>query len=133
MRILRALHDLDVGDKHVAIMAAQASAATGPLPMGRRTVEPSPIPGHTKITIEADFGAMKTIPIDLTGFPADLDAAYVETIGKLAGAEISLRVAKGMPLEGQPVVKALDDMGHIVERIVETFEAYCFGRKKPSV
>ncbi len=130
--VLRALHALDIGDKHVAIMTAQASAATPPLPMGRRTVGPSPLPGYTRITVEADFGAMKTIPIDLTGFPVDVDAAYVETIGKTIGSEITLMIAKGLPLEGQPVIKTLNDMGNLVERIVQTFEAHCLGTHKPA-
>jgi hypothetical protein len=123
---LRALHDLDIGDKHVAVVQAAASSATPSLPFGKPTV--SRVPGATRLTFTADFRALVTAPIDLTGFPRDPDP-NLETVGKVVGSEIALVIASGLPLAGRPVIEALGEMGDAAEQIVQALEAYCGSRR----
>ena len=123
--ILRALHDLDIADKHIAIMSIAAGGHTGSLPMRKTNVESLPS-GGGRLTYEADLRALRTTPIDLTGFPPDPDPD-VETVGKIAGSELDLVIHSGMPLEGSSVVKALKQLRDLVESIVQMFETHCFG------
>jgi hypothetical protein len=128
--VLRAMHDLDIADKHVAVVSVAASGLTGSLPMRRTKAESLP-QGGGRLTYEADFGALKTVPINLIGFPADAEP-NIETIGKIAGSELDCAIHKGLPLAREPVVKALRQMGDLTESIIQTFEAHCFGVKKPT-
>ena len=122
---LRAMHDLDIGDKHIAIMSVAASTATPALPMRQTGYERIPGDKPNRLSFEADFGALKTVPIDLTGFVPD--PHHIVTVGKLVGSELDFVLCKGLPLAGRPVVKSLNDMGDLAERIVETFETHYLG------
>lgn len=126
---LRALHDLDITDKHIAVMGIGTGAQTGPLPM--RRIENRSLPeGGGRMVFEAAFDAMKTVPIDLTGFPPNPDGA--RTIGKIAYSQLNCVLLKGLPLGGELVVKALNQMGDTAESIVQTFETHCLGGQKPA-
>jgi hypothetical protein len=126
------MHDLDIGDKHIAIMGIGAGGDTGVLPFRRTNIESLP-EGAGRLTFEAALDALKTVPIDLTGFHADPDAANIETIGKITTSNLSCMIVKGLPLQGEPVIKTLNQMGSLAERIVQTFEAHCFGGDKPPI
>jgi hypothetical protein len=66
--VLRAMHDLDIGDKHIAILSFGSAGLTGPLP--QRQIGSEPLPGGGgRLTFEIDMSAVPTVPIDLTGFP----------------------------------------------------------------
>jgi hypothetical protein len=122
--LLRAMHDLDIGDKHIAIMKIGYAGLTGNLPMKQTGSRPLPS-GGGQLTFEVDMDAIETIPIDMTGFP---DAPPYKTIGKMVGSELKCTVATGFPLAGTPVIKSLNDLGNLAQRIVRTFEAHCFGK-----
>ena len=123
--LLRAMHDLDIGDKHVAIMKVSAAGLTGPLP--QKKIGSHSLPGGGgRLYFEVDMEAIETIPIDLTGFP--IEAPY-KPIGKIAASEIKCLIAPGLPLNGTPVVKVLNKMGDLAQSIVKTFEAHCFGQQ----
>lgn len=124
--VLRAMHDLDIGDKHIAIIGIGQGGMTGGIPVRKIGAE-ALAGGGGRLTYEADFGAIRTVPIDLTGFPDAPDEAFLTTIGKLADSELRCTINKGLPLAGTPVVEALNDMGNMVQSIVETFEAHCNG------
>jgi hypothetical protein len=121
---LRAMHDLDIRDKHLAIMQAAPSSATPPLPTGRPEYEyiGGDFPHRLKFT--ADFSMLKTTPIDLTGFPFKPNDD-IEVLGKIAGSTVDLIIGPDLPLASQPVIRSLNDMGDLAERIVQTFESYC--------
>jgi hypothetical protein len=125
--VLRAMHDLDIGDKHIAIVGIGSGGNTGVVPLIQTNAESLP-QGGGRLTFVAAFHAMKTVSIDLTGFPSG--PAHIVTIGKIVASEIDCVIVKGLPLEGRSVVKSLNDMGDLVESIVQTFETHCFGSHK---
>lgn len=129
--ILRAMHDLDIGDKHIAVIGIGQGGVTGGIPVREVAAESLP-GGGGRLTYVADFGAMRTVPIDLTGFPDAPDEIFIKTIGKLADSELMCTINKGLPLAGTPVIKALNQMGDAAQSIVEMFEAHCFGGHKPT-
>jgi hypothetical protein len=122
---LRAMHDLDIGDKHIALMNVNTATATPPLPMVQTGYERVSGERPNRLTFGADFSALKTAPIDLAGFPADPTPDF-ETLGKLVGSEPDLVISNNLPLAGQPVLKVLNEMGVQAQLIVETFEAALF-------
>jgi hypothetical protein len=127
--VLRAMHDLDIGDKHIAMLKIGYTGLTGALPM--KQTGSSPLPGGGgRLSFEVDMDAIKTIPIDMTGFP---DEPPYKTIGKMVGSELKCIIAPDFPLANTPVIKALNDIGNISERIVKTFEAHCFGSKQAPI
>jgi hypothetical protein len=121
---LRAMHDLDIGDKHIAIMQIGTNAMTGVLPL--KQTESRPLPqGSGELSFEVDVPAIPVVKIDLAGFPAD--DPDIETLGKFAGSELICVIANGFPLANTPVVKALNKIGDVAQSIVKTFETHCFG------
>jgi hypothetical protein len=124
--VLRAMHDLDISDKHIAIMGVAAQGVTGALPMRQTGSRPLP-QGGGELTFITDLGALPTVPIDVEGFP--VDDPNIETIGKVVGSELSFSIKRELPLAGTPVVSALKCIGDLAENIVKTFEAYCFGEQ----
>jgi hypothetical protein len=122
--LLRAIHDLDIRDKHVAIIAAGASAVTDAL---RFRQIPDVIPGRK--SYQADFSLSSVTPIDTAGFNRDATTDDHEVLGKMAGSEVSLIIGRGPSLTGEPVIATLNKMANLVQRIVETFEAHCLGGK----
>lgn len=123
--LLRAMHDLDIGDKHIAILKIGYTGLTGALPMKKTGSRPLP-GGGGQLIFEVDTDAIETIPIDMTGFPDDPN---YRTIGKMIGSEVKCTIAPGFPLAGTPVVKVLHKMGDLAKSIVKTFEADCLGGK----
>jgi len=123
--VLRALHDLDIRDKHISIMTTHTSARFMP---AVRLVPSKKLGAYDMIS---DFGATETEPIDKKGWP-DLDQEAVEIIGKMKGSTYRVPIAPNLPLEGTPVIEALHKMRDLTQGIVETFEAHSFGHKKPS-
>jgi hypothetical protein len=114
--LLRAMHDLDIGDKHIAIMKAEHA--------GRIDIPAKQSVTGNQITLEPDPDAIETILIDMTGFPVLPD---YRPIGKVVGSEIVFTIATGLPLDGIPVIKVLNDMGDLTQRVVKTLETHCFG------
>lgn len=114
--VLRGLHDLDITDKHKTIMDIWAGQAISP-PLRRVPTE-----DPKQHLFEADWSALQTIPIDMTGFHIDPN---LDVIGKVAGLPINIVLAKQMPFGGQSVMRALSQMGSVVEGIVKTFESHC--------
>jgi hypothetical protein len=119
--ILRAMHDLDIGDKHIAIMQASTGGATPSLPI--RQVSHERIAGErpNRLTFQADFRALPTTPVDLHGFPT---FPSVKTIGKVNGSVVKLEIAKPLPLAGTEALVALKQIGDIAETIIQKFEAH---------
>jgi hypothetical protein len=120
---LRAMHDLDIGDKHITIMKVGTAGFTGALPFKKTGIHSLP-GGGGRLHFEIDTDAIETVPIDLTGYP---DEPPYKTIGKVAASEIRVTIAPGFPLNGTPVVKVLNKMGDLAQSIVKTFETHCFG------
>ena len=121
--VLRGLHDLDIMDKHKAVMKIGAGQGISP-PMRKTVLQEKPF----KILMEADWSALPTIPIDMTGFKV---RPGVEIIGKVVGPQIGVFLASGLPLGGQSILAAVTKMGRLVQSIVQTFEAHCLGDPSP--
>lgn len=120
--LLRAMHDLDIGDKHIAILKMAHAGLTGSLPV-KKTGSHSLPTGGGRLIFEIDPDAVETISIDMTGFTDD--PGY-KIIGKIVGSEVKCIIGPGFPLAGNPVVKVLNKMGDLAQSIVKTFEAHCF-------
>lgn len=115
---LRALHDLDISDKHIAVIQASASMSTGPLPFKQAS------PGKFK----CDFAAIPVDASDTSAFAPHIHQDNIQIIGRVAGSVIDLVIGKGFPMEGQSAVSALDKIADTVEGIAETFSLHCIGR-----
>lgn len=115
--LLRAMHDLDIGDKHIAVMKAEHAVRVD-VP-ANITSAPGKIPRY-----DLDPDAIKIIPMDMTGWPVPRD---YRPLGKVAGGEIIYTIAPGLPLEGEPVNNVLDGMADLAQNIVKKFETHCFG------
>lgn len=120
--LLRGLHDLDVNDKHKSIMQIRATQGISP-PMKPAEME---FGSFKMVGFEADWAAMPTVSIDMTGFEVSPDA---DTIGKVVGSKIEVLLADGLPLGGNQVLAVVHQAGDMVQRIVKTFEAHCVGRE----
>jgi hypothetical protein len=127
-KMLRALHALDIADKHFSILKIGSTSTTGAVPMRRAGYERIAGDKPDGIKLELDIGKLAFESIDLARFPAD--PAGVETLGKLTGSSIEIEIADG-PLAGKEVIKGLNDMADIVQSIVEMFESFCRDRSKP--
>jgi hypothetical protein len=121
--LLRAMHDLDIGDKHIAIVQIGYAGLTGSLPVKKIGARALP-GGGGRLTFALDPDAVETTPIDMTGFSTE---PHYRTVGKMVGSEINFIIAPGFPLTGHPVVEVLNKMGDLAQSIVKTFEAHCFG------
>lgn len=117
---MRAIHDLDIQDKHVRIMNAYAQAS---LKAPLKQVDS----GNPKILrFVDDMERIPTVKFDATGYKFEPDQ---ELIGKVADAPFDLVIAPSLPLEGYPVLAALDEMLNIARGVVERFETHCLGGK----
>lgn len=118
---LRALHDLDIADKHRTILALGHKGQTAALPL--RPVGYERIGGErpNRLTIGVDFNAIAIEPVPDGIFPDDGDWRVV---GRAAGSTVEVVIASGLPLGGTPVVPTLKRLAHRVARIVEVFRAH---------
>lgn len=120
---LRALHDLDIGDKHIAVIQTTVNVATPAMPL---VDVPTLKPGRR--ILEADFSALQTEAVDLRGLPEDTDANIV-TLGKVKGSSVELSIVNDLPFGGKPVIATLNELGNVAERVIQTFETHCLGRQ----
>ncbi|MEO8557415.1 MAG: hypothetical protein ABI439_00015 [Rhodospirillales bacterium] len=123
---LRALHDLDISDKHISILQIASTGMTGALPMRQVSYERISGDKPNRIRLKADFSKIAFTPIDLTGFSPDPPG--IETLGKMTGSSIEIAIAKGLPFAGIEAIKTLNGLGDIAKNIVETFETLCLRR-----
>jgi len=118
--ILRAMHDLDIKDKHVSILTAHAAISI--FPKFKRIANTNPA---APISYEADFEGTPTVVIDMTGF---LIPDNIEVVGKVRDSgPIVLVIAPGFPLAGSPVIRTLEEMISMTESVVDAFETHCVG------
>lgn len=122
---LRALHDLDITDKHINILEPGISVTTEPLKL-RRVESDRP----NRLIVKADFGAMQAVPFDNAGY-CGVETGGFDNLGRLAGGEVAIVIGKGLPGAGKPAIEALHQLIKLVDVIVEMFEAHCLGGKQP--
>jgi hypothetical protein len=110
---LRALHDLDIKDKHIAPLETENSITTPPAEV---------------LGTKLDYSKAGLVPLDQSLLPSPYtspDGAKVLGMSRDFNCEVV--IAKGLPLAGQPVVGALGELSVLVEGVVETFEARFLG------
>ena len=127
---LRALHDLDITDKHFAIITLGIGGTTPPLPMRQVGYERISGDRPNRVTIEADFGRLPVIPIDTSGFAGMGNARIV---GKIAGSEVIPALGDGTALARRPVIETLDQLCNMTQGIVQSFETHFVGSGPPSI
>lgn len=116
---LRALHDLNIRDKHIELLGAGAGQAmifdmsTG-VPTGPNS-------------FRVDFERLQSMPIDPTGFPV---REGTEVVGKLVGSRSFVHIGEGLPLTGTDIIEAGEQLIDIVSAIVSTFEDHCSGTQR---
>lgn len=115
-KLLRALHDLNIRDKHVAVLGAGAGQSM----IFTKDDMTEVAPGKWV----ADFSNLPTVPIDPTGFPVNEHGVIV---GKLATAESYVHIGPDLPLAGEPIIPTLNKLVDLVQGIVDTFEAKLLG------
>lgn len=116
--LLRALHDLDITDKHIDFIASGVSAATSSFVFERvRSDKPN------QIKFEANFGAMRRVPIQ--GDKRSAEWPGTKVLGKLADQTVRLTIGNNLPLAGSPVIETLHQLVGLVESVIQTFEAHC--------
>ncbi|MGC2781536.1 MAG: hypothetical protein WA418_38450 [Bradyrhizobium sp.] len=114
---LRSLHDLDIQDKHIAFMRANAQASfSGPLKQVEST-DPK-----VKLRFVEDFDAVKTVKFNAAGYKIEPN---IEILGKVANTPFDLVIAPDLPLQGWQVLSALDGMRDAAKRVVEVLETHC--------
>jgi hypothetical protein len=128
--LLRSLHDLDIVDKHIAIIQPGAIAATPALPMMQTGCERIPGSKRNILTFEANFSALPTIPVDESKFIARANKSNIRSIGQLFGSECQLAIANGFSCAHAAPVPLLNKMADMVQGIVETFEEHLLGNQK---
>lgn len=116
---LRALHDLNVRDKHVALLGAGAGGSIS-FGMDQMTV------GHAPGWYHTDFSKTPYTPIDTTGFPVEEGD---EILGKAAEGETNVHIGEGLPLAGNDVLETVAELTGLVEEIVELFESHFLGQQ----
>lgn len=121
---LRAIHDLDIRDKHITLIDARLTLESPLMPL--RPVKHERRGQRGKVKFKVDFAELPTTPIDMTGFAVDPD---MEVIGKVDGSKAYITIADGLPLEGEPAVETLNQLADLVEGIIQTFETHCLGGK----
>ncbi len=116
---LRAIHDLDIRDKHIAAIAAAISGTT---PEFKAVV----IPGQPP---RLDYSSLRfgDVPEDVLAPLSPLDPGF-KHVGVMLDAEFEAVIAEELPLGGKPVIATLNELAQLVEGIVETFEAHCLRR-----
>lgn len=117
-RALRALHDLDISDKHDIV-----------LPMSRQTLYALTVMRVTlngKTTILRHAGSYEQLPAPEKVDPASLN---IEMILPSNYADISIVFAAGVPFAGEPALKILESTSDLINRIIQAFETLCFGGK----
>jgi hypothetical protein len=116
--ILRALHDLDISDKHICLLGAGVATSVTP----RFKEVPTERAGKSR-TLVSDFSSTPTVQIDMTGFDIPNN---VSVIGKTAeSGPLELILVKKLPLGGRPALGALKAMIDKTQSVIETFEAHC--------
>jgi hypothetical protein len=120
--LLRALHDLDITDKHIDFVTSGMRTETGTIAFQR---VPSDRPN--RITLEANFGVMRRSPV---GDKRSAERLETKVVGKLVDQTISLVMGNGFPLDGSPVIETLYQLVGLVESIIQMFEAHSVGGQK---
>jgi hypothetical protein len=124
---LRALHDLDISDKHVDIIQNGMSTTTKPIPFVQVAGE-----RPNQLKFKADFAAMSTEPFDNDGYMgADNDA--FENLGRVDDRNVLLIIGDDFPLKGEPAITVLHQFVDLVEGIVKAFEAHFEGRSPTDI
>lgn len=105
--VLRALHRLDIIDKHQIIVPAANHVAFG-----------ASSPG--------EFGSFRNYSRNPVGNRMVAHLSLDRVADKDVQATVAITFGHGQPFEGQPMVPTLLDLAQLVKGIVQTFEAHCF-------
>jgi hypothetical protein len=114
-RALRAVHDLDIQDKHQAVIpvANFIEAPGGTLIFGGR---PNQIPNwQSKVTHDGQVIVM-------------MPAVGNLSLGDAIAASFTLIFGEDEILAGREVIPALHELAELVARVVESFETFCASR-----
>lgn len=120
---LRALHDLDILDKHKLIVPAVSRLTISKL---------EALAGDTRLLLgAADFklnedGTNLTALVDV---PEGIDADNFKFDGNFEAA-FEVVFAKGQPLEGQPIVPTLREIANVCEGFIKACETVFLGEEK---
>lgn len=118
---LRALHDLDIVDKHSAPLVCE-NVVTSP----SMTVQGIGTPAGFSL----DYSAAGLKPIDQSLFaePWHPTDGY-KLVGMVDDDKVThtFCFAKKLPLGGEPAIESLYNLAEAIEGIVQTFEAHFFG------
>lgn len=112
---LRALHDLDIQDKHIA-----------PLDMANTITTP----GAQMRDGRLDYSQAGLEPLDRSILPGPLNfPPTARVLGMSRDFDCQVILAKGMPMSGKPVIGVLNELSELVEGVIETFEAHLLRSK----
>ncbi|ENE4870662.1 hypothetical protein ABNT98_17950 [Klebsiella pneumoniae] len=115
---LRAIHDLDIADKHLALIPVATYA-------GLNNVRFTGVQGLESLLCEK----VRISPIKdgqrLISAPAVADYK----LGQQFNAIIDITFADGQPLSGEPILKALEELIDLTNGIISTFIVHCSGRQ----
>lgn len=101
---LRALHDLDIQDKHISPLQVSHSQTSAPGRVGNDGVE-------------WQYEPIQTLPDWYTPPPGD------KVLG-LVRWDHEAVFEKGLPYAGKPVIGTLNDLAQLVDGVIQTFEAH---------
>lgn len=116
-KYLRAIHDLDIADKHLALIPVATYAGLNNFKItGGRSIGTLFI-GQIRISPIKDGQCIVSAP-----------AAENFKLGQQLNAIVEITFADGQPLSGEPFLKALEELIDLTNGIINTFVAHCSAR-----
>lgn len=113
-KYLRAIHDLDIADKHLALIPVATYAGLNNFTIAGEQGINSMIVGKIRISPIKDGQCIITSP-----------AASNIKIGQQFNAIVEITFANGQPLSGEPVFEALEKLVHLTDGIINSFVIHC--------
>ena len=117
--LLRALHDLDVQDKHQALLPAVGFVKTPPLIL-LLNGHPNPIPSWESAVV-TDGQVLMIMP-----------AVWNVPLGSEISAEFNIVFDDDSAVAGSKIIPTLEQLGELVDGIVDTFGNLCRGKAFPT-
>ncbi|HBQ3760065.1 hypothetical protein MWG98_09065 [Klebsiella quasipneumoniae] len=116
-KYLRAIHDLDIADKHLALIPVATYVGLNNFRITGEQGINSMLVGKIRISPVQDGQCIITTP-----------AASNIKLGQQLNAIIEITFADGQPLSGEPVFEALEKLIHLTDGIINSFVIHCSPR-----
>lgn len=110
---LRALHDLNIRDKHIELLSTSAGQSI--------EFDASAMVQIAEKAFMVDLSKIPTTYIDPAGFTIQDNEVVV---GKIKSCKAFVHIGEGLPLAGKPVIEALAELISIVQGIIAMFESH---------